>query len=188
MKKSEKKSKILSIGSGTHKAKKNFVSAAVYPGSFDPITNGHLDILDRALKVFPKITIVVAGNAQKNSLFTIEERVEMIRQVTSDRPGVEVESWPGLIMEYARLRNCNAVIRGLRAASDFEYEFMMASMNKNIAPHIETVFMMTSQDLFFVSSSMLKELYFYGGDVKPYLPPEVVLVLEKKLVRGMERR
>lgn len=154
---------------------------AIYPGSFDPITRGHLDVLDRALKLFPTITIIVAGTTQKNPLFPIEERVEIIREVIKGRVGVTVDSWSGLIMEYARINNCKAVIRGLRAASDFEHEFMMASMNKNIEPSIETVFMMTSQDLFFVSSSMLKELYYYGGDVTPYLPNEVMRRLKKRL-------
>jgi pantetheine-phosphate adenylyltransferase len=154
---------------------------AIYPGSFDPITNGHLDILDRALALFPEVTVVVAGTGHKNPLFSVEERVELIREVTRDRPGVKVDRWSGLIMDYARDNGVSAVIRGLRAASDFEYEFMMASMNKRIHAGAETLFMMTSQDLFFVSSSMIKELFRYGGDISSYVPPQVVKRLSARL-------
>ena len=156
---------------------------AIYPCSFDPITNGHLDILDRALALFPEVTIVVAGTGSKNPLFTPEERVELIREVTKDRKGVKVDRWPGLIMEYARKHQVSAVSRGLRAASDFEYEFMMASMNKVINPQVETVFMMTAQNLYFVSSSMIKELYRYGGDITHYVPPMVVDHLARKIAK-----
>ncbi len=155
---------------------------AIYPGSFDPITNGHLDILDRALSLFSEVTIVVAGTGKKNPLLTAEERVELIRDVTRDRPGVKVDRWSGLIMDYARAHNVAAVIRGLRAASDFEYEFMMASMNKRIHAGAETLFMMTSQDLYFVSSSMIKELYRYGGDISSYVPPQVLERLRSRLL------
>jgi pantetheine-phosphate adenylyltransferase len=169
------------------------IKTAIYPGTFDPITNGHLDILDRALNVFSEVTIVVAGAAaaagegapspsgKRASLFTPEERVEMIREVTKNRPGVKVDRWAGLIMEYAQAHRVNAVIRGLRAASDFEYEFMMASMNKRIQPKVETLFMMTGQDLYFVSSSMIKELFHYGGDVSAYLHPVVYERLKQKI-------
>ena len=157
---------------------------AIYPGSFDPITNGHLDILDRALAVFPQITLVVAGTGQKNPLFTPDERVEVIREVIKNRHGVKVDRWPGLIMEYASKNKINAVIRGLRAASDFEYEFMMASMNKKIHPEVETLFMMTGQNFFFISSSMVKELARYGGDISPYVPEIVVQALNKKGVQA----
>ncbi len=128
---------------------------AIYPGSFDPITNGHLDILDRSLSLFSEIVVVVAGSERKSPLFSPEERVELIREVVKDRPQVRVDYWPGLIMNYAKDHHVNAVIRGLRAASDFEYEFMMATMNKEINSDVETVFMMTAQHLYFVSSSMM---------------------------------
>ena len=153
---------------------------AVYPGSFDPITNGHLDILDRALELCSEVTIVVAGTGHKNPLFSIDERVELIREVVSDRENVKVDRWDGLIMDYARKNKIKAVIRGLRAASDFEYEFMMASMNKTLNADVETLFMMTSQDLYFVSSSMIKELFRYGGDVSRYVPIQVVKRLKEK--------
>jgi pantetheine-phosphate adenylyltransferase len=154
---------------------------AVYPGSFDPITNGHLDILDRALALFDEVVIVVAGTGRKSPLFTPEERVELIRDVVSDRKNVKVDLWPGLIMEYARTHQVSAVIRGLRAASDFEYEFMMAAMNKQINPDVETLFMMTGQNLYFVSSTMIKELFHYGGDLSPYVPASVMKRLKQKI-------
>jgi pantetheine-phosphate adenylyltransferase len=153
---------------------------AIYPGSFDPITNGHLDILDRSLGFFSEVTIVVAGTGHKSPLFTPEERVELIREATAGRKGVKVDRWSGLIMDYARERQVSAVIRGLRAASDFEYEFMMASMNKQLNADVETLFMMTSKDLYFVSSTMVKELFLYGGDVSPYVPDTVVQRLRMK--------
>jgi pantetheine-phosphate adenylyltransferase len=153
---------------------------AIYPGSFDPLTNGHLDILDRSLAIFSEITIVVAGTGQKNPLFTPEERVEMIREAVKGKKGVKVDRWSGLIMDYAHKQGVNAVIRGLRAASDFEYEFMMASMNKRLQPEIETLFMMTGQDLYFVSSSMVKELARYGGDVSSYVPKVVQAAIQEK--------
>ena len=153
---------------------------AIYPGSFDPLTNGHLDILDRSLKFCSEVIIVVAGTGRKDPLFTPEERVETIREVTRKRKGVKVDHWDGLIMDYAQKHNINAVIRGLRAASDFEYEFMMASMNQQIHSEVETLFMMTGQNLFFVSSTMIKELFRYGGDISPYVPREVVRRLKMK--------
>jgi len=154
---------------------------AIYPGSFDPITNGHLDILDRSLSLFSEVTIVVAGTGYKNPLFTPEERVELIREVTRTRSSVKVDLWSGLIMDYAKANGFQAVIRGLRAASDFEYEFMMASMNKRLNQKVETIFMMTAQDLFFVSSSMVKELFRYGGDISHYVPQLVVEKLANKM-------
>jgi pantetheine-phosphate adenylyltransferase len=157
------------------------VARAVYPGSFDPITNGHLDILDRGLSLFSEVIILVAGTGHKNPLFTPEERVDLIRDVTANRKGVKVDRWPGLIMDYARLHHISAVIRGLRAASDFEYEFMMASMNKQLNPDVETLFMMTAQNLYFVSSTMIKELFHYGGDISPYVPDGVASRMKDKI-------
>lgn len=143
---------------------------AIYPGSFDPFTNGHLDILERSLKLFSEVTILVAGTSRKATLLSAEERVDLIRDVVRHKPNVKVDSTPSLIMEYARKNAINAVIRGLRTPSDFEYEYMMATMNKNIHPACETVFMMSSQGLYFVSSTMIKELYFYGGTSHPMCP------------------
>jgi pantetheine-phosphate adenylyltransferase len=157
------------------------IRRAIYPGSFDPITNGHLDILDRTLHLFSEVVIVVAGTGHKDPLFTPEERVALIREVVKGRKNVKVDLWSGLIMDYAREHNISAVIRGLRAASDFEYEFMMASMNKQLNPDVETLFMMTGQNLYFVSSSMIKELFRYGGDIAQYVPELVLKHLKQKV-------
>lgn len=153
---------------------------ALYPGSFDPITNGHLDILKRSLAIFPEVTILVASHELKHPLFTPEERIEIIQESTKQFKGVKVKSWPGLIMDYAKKEKIGVVIRGLRAASDFEYEFMMATMNKTIHRGVETLFMMTSQDLYFVSSSMIKGLYLYGGDIQKFVPKPVIRHLTRK--------
>ncbi|MEK6578674.1 MAG: pantetheine-phosphate adenylyltransferase [Bdellovibrionota bacterium] len=160
---------------------------AIYPGSFDPITNGHLDILDRGLALFSEVTIVIAETSNKRSLFSDDERVDLVREAIKGRKGVKVDRWSGLIMEYAREHKINAVIRGLRAASDFEYEFMMASMNKQINTDVETVFMMTGQNLYFVSSSMIKELFRYGGDISSYVPKSVLLRLKNKRKGELEK-
>lgn len=157
------------------------IRRAIYPGSFDPITNGHLDILDRTLNLFSEVVIVVAGTGHKDPLFTPDERINLIREVVKGRKNVKVDRWPGLIMDYARENGISAVIRGLRAASDFEYEFMMASMNKQMNPEVETLFMMTGQNLYFVSSSMIKELFRYGGDISPYVPELVLKHLKEKM-------
>ncbi len=151
---------------------------AIYPGSFDPITNGHLDILDRSLALFSEITVVVSSKHNKNPLLTPSERVALIQDVVRHRPRVKVDCWSGLMMNYAKNHGITAVIRGLRAASDFEYEFMMASMNRKLNAQVDTVFMMTAQHLYFVSSSMIKELFYYGGDITPYVPAEVALRLQ----------
>ena len=145
-----------------------------------PFTNGHLDILNRSLKLFTEVTVLVAGSARKASLLSVDERMGLIKEVVKDNPRVKVDSTPALIMEYARDRQISAVIRGLRTPSDFEYEYMMATMNKNIHPECETVFMMTSQGLYFVSSTMIKELHLYGGDISTYVPAPVLQKLREK--------
>ncbi|MBI3543025.1 MAG: pantetheine-phosphate adenylyltransferase [Deltaproteobacteria bacterium] len=157
---------------------------AIYPGSFDPITVGHIDILERSLSVFDEITIVVASSSRKTSLLQPDERVELVKDVFKGKRRVKVDRWDGLIMDYARERGSHAVIRGLRAASDFEYEFMMAAMNKRLNPDVETFFMMTGQNYFFISSSMIKELFRYGGDISPYVPPLVWKRLKEKRKAG----
>jgi len=161
---------------------------AIYPGSFDPFTNGHIDILQRSLGIFSEVIILVAGSSRKQTLLTVQERVSLIQSVIDEMPQtmptakgrVKVDSTPGLIMEYARTHQVSAVIRGLRSPSDFEYEYMMASMNKNVHPNCETVFMMTSQGLYFVSSTMIKELHFYGGDISDYVPRPVYKKIHEK--------
>lgn len=154
---------------------------AIYPGSFDPFTNGHLDILERSLKLFNEVTVLIAGSGRKTKMLSVEDRAELIREVVKDKKNVKVDVASGLIMEYARQHHIKAIIRGLRTPSDFEYEYMMATMNKNIHPDCETVFMMTSQGLYFVSSTMIKELHMYGGDISPYVPKSILQKLKEKM-------
>lgn len=152
---------------------------AIYPGSFDPFTNGHLDILERSLPFFSEIIILVASSSRKTPLLSPAQRVSLIQQVLAKhlppeaQSRVRVESWSGLLVDYLRSHQISAIVRGLRAASDFEYEFMMAGMNKRLYPGVETWFMMTAEHLFFVSSSMVKELLLHHGDFSAYVPPPV---------------
>lgn len=146
---------------------------AVYAGSFDPPTNGHLDIIERASRVFDRLIVAVASNVKKAPLFTQDERIEMLREVVAGNPRVEVDRIEGLLVEYANSRSATAVIRGLRAVADFEYEFQMACMNHHLAPGVETVFLMTAQEYFYVSSSLVKEVASFGGDVTRFVPATV---------------
>lgn len=156
---------------------------ALYPGSFDPLTKGHVDIVQRALRLFPRIIIGVAMNVRKLPLFDLEERVDLWREVLAGDPRIEVDSYVGLLVDYARAKNVNAIIRGLRAVSDFEYEFQMAHMNHNLAPDIETFFMMTGADCFYVSSQTVKEVASLGGNVDGLVPPQVAKRLREKYGR-----
>jgi pantetheine-phosphate adenylyltransferase len=153
---------------------------AVYPGSFDPLTNGHLDIIKRARMVFDKVVIIVLHNPQKNVLFTFEERVQMIRDIVSDIDGVEVDSFSGLLVDYMTQNNYDIIIKGLRALSDFEYEFQMALMNRKICPAVETLFMMTANDHSYVSSSLVKDVHRHGGDISEFVPSLVEKLLNEK--------
>ena len=153
---------------------------AVYPGSFDPITYGHLDIINRGLKVFDEIIVAVACNSQKNSLFSFDERVEMIRQVVGDQERVSVDTFTGLLIDYVASRKANVVIRGLRAISDFEYEFQIAQMNSCISQNVETLFMMTSLQYGYLSSSIVKEVCSLNGNIDGFVPPEVKTALRAK--------
>ncbi len=146
---------------------------AVYAGSFDPPTNGHIDIIRRAVSICDRLVVAVAGNPRKSALFTSDERVELLREILSDEPRVEVDRIDGLLVDYAKQRGATVIIRGLRAVADFEYEFQMACMNHHLAPGVETVFLMTAQEYFYVSSSLVKEVASFGGDVTPFLPPTV---------------
>jgi pantetheine-phosphate adenylyltransferase len=156
---------------------------AIYPGSFDPLTNGHLAILQRGLKVFDGLVVAVANNPAKKPLFTSEERMAFIREVVGQDPRVEVDQFDGLLVEYAKKRRVHTVLRGLRAVSDFEYEFQLANMNRKLDPEFESVFVMTGEDYFFVSSRFVREVAQFGGDVSPLVPPHVAVGLRKKFGR-----
>ncbi|MEI6789745.1 MAG: pantetheine-phosphate adenylyltransferase [Myxococcaceae bacterium] len=147
--------------------------AIIYPGSFDPITNGHLDIIDRACKSFDKVVVALANNPNKQATFSAQKRLELLKACTQNFDQVEVDSFQGLLVDYARSKNIQTVLRGLRAVSDFEYEFMMANMNRKIASDIETVFMMTSESNFYVSSKLVREVSKFGGDISSLVPKPV---------------
>ncbi|WP_099188066.1 pantetheine-phosphate adenylyltransferase [Tepidibacter mesophilus] len=157
---------------------------AVYPGSFDPITNGHLDIIKRASKLFDKLIVAVLYNSSKNSLFTFEERVELIKEVVKDIDNVEVDSFTGLLIDYCNDKKVNAIIRGLRAVSDFEYELQMAQMNRQLNQNIETVILTTSTKYSFISSSLIKEVGKFRGDISELVPNNVSKQVYKKLHGG----
>lgn len=153
---------------------------AVYPGSFDPITNGHIDIIERSCNVFSKVIVAVAMNSEKAGLFTPEERTEIIKETFRDNPKIEVVHFKGLLINYVKERDIKVVIRGLRAVSDFEYEFQMALMNKKLWKDVETVFMMSSENNMYVSSRIVKEIFSLGGCVKDLVPENVRKKLEEK--------
>ncbi len=152
---------------------------AVYPGSFDPVTNGHLDIIARALHSFDHVVVAVADNVRKTPLFSVEERKAHLREAVAD-PRLEIDSFSGLLIEYVQRRGATVVIRGLRALADFEYEFQLAHMNRRLAPEVETLFMMTGERDFFVSSSLVKEVNHFGGDVSAFVPPVVNRALQAR--------
>jgi pantetheine-phosphate adenylyltransferase len=153
---------------------------AMYPGSFDPITNGHLNIIERSLLIFDKLLIAVAINAAKQPLFTVEERVAMIKEVTKNNPNVIVDSFEGLLVDYVTEKNIHVLVRGLRAMSDFEYEFQMTFMNRKLNRSVETIFMMTGLRWFYVNSRIIKEVAFAGGSVKGLVPDVVSERLKEK--------
>ncbi|MDX9708616.1 MAG: pantetheine-phosphate adenylyltransferase [Trichloromonas sp.] len=153
---------------------------AVYPGSFDPITNGHIDIIHRGLEVFDTLIVAVARNSEKNALFTIDERVEMIREALGDNPRLKVDSFQGLLIDYVARKGARVILRGLRAVSDFEYEFQIAQMNHSVNDQIDTLFMMTSVPYGYLSSSIVKEMANHNGPIDPFVPPAVKRALDRK--------
>ena len=155
-------------------------SIAIYPGTFDPITNGHADIVRRALKLFDRVVVALADNPRKQPLFSVKERKRMIRETLANDAGVEVDSFSGLLVQYVRHRGARFVIRGLRAVADFEYEFQFAHMNRQLAPDIETIFLPTNEENFYVSSSLVREVGMMGGDVSRLVPKETLATLKKK--------
>ncbi|TME79223.1 MAG: pantetheine-phosphate adenylyltransferase [Chloroflexi bacterium] len=154
---------------------------ALYPGSFDPLTHGHLDIVDRAARIFDRVVIAVLENPSKQPLFTTDERVRMIRESLGERPGVEVSTFDGLTIGFARQVGARVIVRGLRAVSDFESEFQMALMNRRLEPEVTTVFIPTSLRHLFLSSSLIKELAEFGGDISEFVPTSVVEPLKQRL-------
>jgi len=156
------------------------VSIAIYPGTFDPVTSGHLDILERAVGLFDQVIIAVAKESTKQPLFTVEERVDLLTKVTTSLPNVSVDTFEGLTISYAKQVGAVAVIRGLRAMSDFEFEFQLALMNKKLDPSIETVFLMTKSEFSFISSSAIKWVVSLGGSVNGLVPPQVEEALRNK--------
>ena len=161
------------------------MSLAVYPGTFDPITNGHVDILRRSLKIFDRVVVALADNVRKTPLFSLVERRSMITEALDREPRVEVDAFQGLLADYCRRRGATVVIRGLRALADFEYEFQSAHMNRRLAPDVETMFLMTAEENFYVSSSLVKEVALMGGDVSRMVPPGVAAALAQKRQQGV---
>lgn len=158
---------------------------ALFPASFDPPTNGHIDLIERSQQVFDEVVVAVAINLGKTGTFSFEERLEMLKVVTANMEGVRVEGFSGLVVEHAKAMGATVIIRGLRAMSDFEYEFEMALMNRHIEPDLETVFMMSRQEYLYVSSSRLKELVRFGANVDEFVPPEIAKRLKEKLGGGV---
>jgi len=155
--------------------------AAIYPGSFDPMTFGHIDIVQRGLKLFDRVVLAVAINPNKTHMFSLEERLEMAKQSLGHLPGIEFDVFDELLVHYCKRKGVNVLLRGLRAVSDFEYEFQLSSMNRKLSSDIETVFMMTSEEHFYLSSNLVREIASYGGDVSELVPEPVLKALEKKL-------
>ena len=152
----------------------------IYPGSFDPITNGHLDVINRAATLFDEVVVAIAFNEQKRSLFSAEERVALIRDVSCTLPNIRIVQFDGLLMNFARAQEATAVVRGLRAVSDFEFEFQMALMNRKLEPLIETIFLMPAEKYTYLSSRIVKEIARLGGDVSAFVPVSVAKALREK--------
>lgn len=154
---------------------------AIYPGSFDPLTNGHLDLISRGSRLFDRLIVSILSNTEKQPLFELPERIQMIREAAIEFPNVEVDSFDGLLVEYAARRNANAILRGIRAISDYETELQMALLNRRMRPETETIFLMAGEEYSFISSRMIKEIITLGGDASKFVPPSVANRLRAKL-------
>jgi len=157
------------------------MNIAIVPGSFDPVTNGHLDIIKRTSELFDTIYVSILSNSSKNPLFSVEERIALIKRVTQDLPNVKVEGFTGLLVDYAREKEAKFIVKGLRAVTDFEYEFQMSLTNKQLAPEIETFFITTSAKYAYLSSSIVKEVARYGGDFTEMVPLEIIEDIKEKI-------
>jgi pantetheine-phosphate adenylyltransferase len=153
---------------------------AIYAGTFDPFTNGHLDIVQRAVKIFDEVVVLVAVSPNKEPMMSSDKRVEVLKKLFAHESKVTVDSWSGLIVEYARQNKIGSIVRGLRPTGDFEIEFQMASMNRKINPECDTVFLMTSEKLYYISSTLVKEVYSHDGDITPFVPPLIHEALKSK--------
>ena len=171
-----------------HEERSAVTTAAIYPGSFDPLTNGHVDILRRGLKMFDRVILAIANNPQKSPLFSVDERLDLARSCLGDVKGIEIDAFDGLVVDYAQKKKVGVLLRGLRAVSDFEYEFQLASMNRKLAPKVDTVFMMTSEESFYLSSRLVREVATFGGSVRGMVPDPVFDALEMKLGRGSKKK
>ncbi len=158
---------------------------AIYPGSFDPTTNGHLDVIGRASRIFDHLVVAVLNNSQKSALFSVPERVEMLKEAIEPFENVSVATFDGLMVDFARQQQAQAVVRGIRAISDYEYEFQMALMNRRLAPELETVFMMPAEKYSYVSSRLIKEVFRLGGSVDGLVPPRIVERLRERAKRNL---
>ena len=157
------------------------MNIAIVPGSFDPVTNGHLDIIKRTSGLFDTVYVSILSNSSKTPLFTIEERINLIERVTKEIPNVKVESFTGLLVDYAREKDARFIVKGLRAVSDYEYEVQMSLTNKQLAPEIETFFITTNSKYAYLSSSIVKEIAKYGGDITEMVPPEIIQDIKEKI-------
>ena len=153
---------------------------AMYPGTFDPVTNGHLDLVRRAAKLFDRVVVAVAASPNKTPMFTLDERIAMARTALADAPNIPVDGYAGLTVDYVRQHGLRVIIRGLRAVSDFEYEFQLATMNRHLRSEVETIFLTPAEEYTFVSSTFVREIGILGGDISPFVPPGVAAALARK--------
>jgi pantetheine-phosphate adenylyltransferase len=158
-------------------------SRAMYPGTFDPITNGHNDLVRRACRIFDKVVVSIAANPNKTPLFSLDQRVELARTVLADVPNVEVSGYAGLTVEFARKNGLNVIVRGLRAVSDFEFEFQLSTMNRHLSDQVESVFLTPTEQFNFISSTLIREIASLGGDIREFVHPIVASALREKFIR-----